>query len=170
MQRLTRLGWLTRAEVSFNDYGDRGRIDILAFHPPTATLLVVEIKTLVVDAQDVLGALDVKQRVGLRVGRSLGWVATAVVPALVVLETTTNRRRILQHPHLFGRYALRGRGASAWLRSPVPLTGGLLVMLNPPNRKHGDLRRAGRQRIRASKVQASVIQPPRAARLPHEPA
>ena len=166
MRRLTTLGWLTRAEVSFNEYGDRGRIDVLAFHPPTATLLVVEVKTLIVDAQQLLGGIDVKQRIGLRVGRSLGWVAKVVVPALVVLDTTTNRRRIREHPHLFGRFALRGRRASSWLRSPGPPNAGLLIMLKLPNRKHRDRRRAGRQRVRAATPRASVSQRPGPSRRP----
>ena len=148
MRRLEALGWLIRAEVSFNEYGDRGRIDLLAFHPSTGTLLVIEIKTLIVDAQDLLGSLDVKQRVSTRVARSLGWPARVVVPMLVVLKTTTNRRRIEQHPHLFGRFALRGRRAGGWLRNPGPLDAGLLIMVNVPDRNHNDLRRAGRQRVR----------------------
>jgi transcriptional regulator with XRE-family HTH domain len=159
MRRLGSLGWLTRAEVSFNEYGDRGRIDVLAFHPPTATLLVVEIKTLIVDAQDLLGGLDVKRRVGPRVARSLGWPATLAIATLVVLNTTTNRRRVGQHPHLFGRFAVRGRAASAWLRRPGPVDGGLLIMLNLPNRKHRDVRRAGRQRVRLLNQDPSVNRP-----------
>ena len=35
-------GWLVRSEVSFNHYGDRGRVDVLAFHPSARTLIVVE--------------------------------------------------------------------------------------------------------------------------------
>jgi transcriptional regulator with XRE-family HTH domain len=35
------LGWLIRVEVSFNHYGDRGRVDLLAFHPLLRVLLVV---------------------------------------------------------------------------------------------------------------------------------
>lgn len=148
MRRLEALGWLTRAEVSFNEYGDRGRIDVLACHPPTATLLVIEVKTLIADAQQLLGGVDVKQRVSIRVARSLGLPARTAVPMLAMTRTTTNRRRIAQHPHLFGRFCLRGRRATAWLRSPVPISGGLLVTLQVPNHNNGDVRRAGRQRVR----------------------
>ena len=159
-------GWMTRAEVSFNEYGDRGRIDVLAFHPQAATLLVVEIKTLIVDAQELLGGLDVKRRIGIRVARSLGWAARLAVPMLVVLRTTTNRRRFDQHPHLFGRYALRGRRARSWLRNPGPVDGGLLITLKVPDRNHGDVRRAGRQRVRLARARASVAQGPDQWRAP----
>jgi transcriptional regulator with XRE-family HTH domain len=160
MRRLAANAWLTRAEVSFNEYGDRGRIDVLAFHPASGILLVIEIKTLIIDAQELLGGLDVKRRVGIRLARSLGWPARTVVPMLAVLTTTTNRRRVAEHPHLFGRFGVRGRRAGAWLRHPGPLDGGLLIMVNAPDRKHSDLRRAGRQRVRRPTPRASVDPPP----------
>jgi transcriptional regulator with XRE-family HTH domain len=112
VRRLERLGWCVNAEVSFNSYGERGRIDILAYHPATRTLLVLEIKTVIVEVQAILGGLSVKQRVAPAVARSLGWRPAAVVPALVVTETTTNRRRLAEHERLFARFTLRGR--SGW--------------------------------------------------------
>jgi hypothetical protein len=63
---------------------------------------------------------------------SQGWAARTVVPALVVQEGTTARRRIADHAGIFGRYALRGANAIAWLRHPggdVPQ--GILVFVNP---------------------------------------
>jgi transcriptional regulator with XRE-family HTH domain len=39
------LGWLVRVEFSFNHYGDRGRVDVLAFHPLLRVLLIVEVKS-----------------------------------------------------------------------------------------------------------------------------
>lgn len=148
MRRLTALGWLVRAEISFNHYGERGRIDLLAFHPPTATLLVVEIKTVIADLQALLGGMDVKERVARQVGRSIGFRAGGVVSALVVLESTTNRRRVAEHAALLSRFALRGRAAWAWLRSPEAPCPGLLLTVKVPNRNGAALRRAGRQRIR----------------------
>jgi len=53
-QLLAMLGaeeWVTAAEVSFNIRGERGSVDILAFHPPTSSLLVVEVKSVVPDLQ-----------------------------------------------------------------------------------------------------------------------
>ena len=53
-------GWSVAVEVSFNHYGDRGRCDVLAFHPATGILAVVEVKTAIGDVQDLLGRLDTK--------------------------------------------------------------------------------------------------------------
>lgn len=54
--------WQVATEVSFNIYGERGSIDILAFHPETGYLLVIEIKSVVPDMQSMLASLDRKGR------------------------------------------------------------------------------------------------------------
>ena len=40
---LAATGWLVATEVSFNVWGERGSIDVLAFHPASRILLVVEV-------------------------------------------------------------------------------------------------------------------------------
>ena len=118
--RLERWGWEVIAEASFNHYGDRGRIDLLAWHSAATILLVVEIKTVVADAQDLLGALDVKVRVARSVALERGWPRVlAVVPVLLVAETSTNRDRIARLGSLFGQFAPRGRVAMTWMRRPM---------------------------------------------------
>jgi transcriptional regulator with XRE-family HTH domain len=147
-RRLARDGWVARAEVSFNRYGDRGRIDLLAFHPDTSTLLVVEVKTAIVDAQELLGGLDVKRRVAPSLARELGWAVTRTVPAIVVLAGTTARRRLTQLAPLFAAYSTRGRAALAWMRAPTSSASGLLVLAALPPNAGSDVRRAGRRRVR----------------------
>lgn len=136
------------AEVSFNNYGERGRIDVLAYHAVTRTLLIVEIKTLIVEVQAILGGLSVKQRVAPTAARPFGWRPAATVPALVVVETSTNRRRLAEHERLFARLTLRGRTALEWLRAPVGAPEGLLILLDSSNHRGTDVRRAGRERVR----------------------
>lgn len=119
-RRLERWHWLVRVEVSFNHYGDRGRIDLLAFHPATGTLLVVELKTDLVDVQDLLGSLDVKARVARRLATErFGWEVRTVVPAIVFVNDRTIRRRLARVEPLFERFALRGRSCISWLRRPT---------------------------------------------------
>jgi len=132
---LLSVGWLVQVEVSFNRYGDRGRIDIVATHPGTPILLVIEIKSGLGDLQETLGRLDVKARVGLHVAEDLGWsdIAT-VVPVLVIGDTRSARRAVAQHAALFARYAVRGRSALAWLRHPDgAMPPGLLWFATRPN-------------------------------------
>jgi transcriptional regulator with XRE-family HTH domain len=126
-------GWVVEPEASFNVFGDRGRIDILAYHPVAHVVLVVEIKTRVDDAQDLLGGLDIKKRVTPKLAADRGWSVAAVVPAIFVLEGTTARRRLDEHGALFAPFSLRARAAMAWLRQPKPPTpSGILALVSPP--------------------------------------
>lgn len=152
---LTAARWVVRSEVSFNHYGDRGRIDLLAYHEPLRVLLVIEIKTAVVDVQDMLGRLDVKTRVARGVASSLGWTRpTVIVPALVIVDGSTARRHIRSLEPLFSRYSLRGHAAMRWLRTPsasAPIAG-ILLFRKLPVRNGVDRRRAGRRRVRAPRA------------------
>lgn len=121
-QRLEAWGWAVRAEVSFNHYGDRGRIDLLAWHPATRTVLVVELKTDLVDVQALLGSMDVRTRIAPLLARRLGWEVAAVVPAIVFLEDRTTRRRLSQYIGLFDRFGLRGQPAITWVRRPTAVS------------------------------------------------
>lgn len=131
---LADIGWLVRLEVSFNRYGDRGRCDILAFHPLRRVLLVVEIKSRLGDLQETLGRLDVKARLGPVLAREVAWPSPAlVVPALVLAEHRTTRRLVAAHDALFARLDRRGPAARAWLRRPSGSTSGLLWFQSLPD-------------------------------------
>lgn len=123
------IGWRAEVEVSFNWYGDRGRVDAVAFHGETSTLLIVEVKIRLGDVQETLGKLDVKARLGPQLARQLGWPQPMrVVPCLVVADSRTARRTVADHTALFARFNLRGRAARRWLTAPTPeaVTGVLL--------------------------------------------
>jgi transcriptional regulator with XRE-family HTH domain len=123
-ERLANAGWLARAEVSFNHYGDRGRCDLLAWHPSTRSLLIIEVKSRIGDVQDVLGRLDVKVRLGALLAGQVGWGPPArIIPALVLKDDHAAHRILGRHQAIFSRYGLRGRTAVSWLRTPVNATG-----------------------------------------------
>lgn len=154
-------GWDVWNEASYSIYGERGRIDQVAYHPPTATLEVTEVKTGIWDVQDTLGRLDVKVRLAPRIAAERGWMVGRVVGALVVMEGTTVRRRVHEHAGLFARYSVRGRAANAWVRDPRASAGGLLVFISLPRTNLSGLRRAGQRRVRPSAASLSVAgQPP----------
>ena len=146
--RLSRDGWVVATEVTFSHYGERGSIDILAWHAASATLLVVEIKTVIVDIQALAASVDRRTRNAGEIARARGWRPRSIVPALMILDGTTARHRIDEHPALFARFRTRGWPARAWLRDPVGSPGGLLCFTKLPAARPADRRRAGRQRIR----------------------
>jgi len=71
--RLRSDGWEVATEVSFNIFGERGSIDILAFEPTTGALLVIEVKTVVPDVGGMLATLDRKVRLARELADARGW-------------------------------------------------------------------------------------------------
>lgn len=112
--------WQLRAEVSFSIYGERGSIDLLAWHEPSRTLLVIELKTELVDAGATLMTLDRKRRLAREIARGLGWDAATVAVVLIIADGRTNRRRFAERSSMI-RTALPsdGRAFRAWLRRPA---------------------------------------------------
>lgn len=118
-------GWIVRPEVSFAIRGERGVIDLLVWHAATRTLLVIELKTALVDIGEVLGTFDRKCRLALQVARDLGWDPITVGACLVISDTPTNRRHAAGFAGTF-RAALPDDGPAVrrWLRAPDgPLRG-----------------------------------------------
>ena len=62
-------GWIIAPEVTFAVFGERGAIDILAWHPAMRALLVIELKTEIVDVNELIGTLDRKRRLAARIAR-----------------------------------------------------------------------------------------------------
>jgi hypothetical protein len=143
-----RHGWEVWPEASYSIYGERGRIDLLVFHPPTGTLEVAEMKTGIWDLQETLGRLDAKVRLARGVAAERGWEVRTVVGALVIAEGRTARRRIAEHLVLFGGYELRGGAARAFVRHPRAGARGLLAFVSLPNSNQDRLRRAGQRTVR----------------------
>lgn len=113
-------GWDLSPEVSFSVFGERGVIDALCWHATTRTLLVVELKTELVDISELLGTLDQKVRLASRIASGRGWKPAAEVAAwLLVAESRTNHRRLAAHQEVV-RAALPddGRRVHGWLRHP----------------------------------------------------
>ena len=140
-------GWLTSLEVTFNDYGDRGSIDVFAWHPEWRSLLIVEVKSVVPDAQGTLAPLDRKVRVAPKLARERGLDPVSVSRLLVVSDTSTNRRRIGRFETLFAA-ALPDRGWAVRRLLSKP-SGSISGMLFLPDSTGDGTRRstAGRSRV-----------------------
>ena len=140
-------GWQVALEVTFNEFGDRGSIDIFAWHPSTRSLLVVEIKSVVPDAQGTLAPLDRKVRVAPKLARARGWDPSTVSRLLVIGDTTTNRERVRRFAELFdAALPVRGREVRRWLENPAGQIAGLWFL--PDSTGRGARRTtAGRTRV-----------------------
>jgi transcriptional regulator with XRE-family HTH domain len=80
-------GWQVEPEVSFSIYGERGFIDQLAWHAASAHLLVVELRTEIVDVNELLGTLDRKARLARTIASERGWRPEMVSVWLIVADT-----------------------------------------------------------------------------------
>jgi transcriptional regulator with XRE-family HTH domain len=117
-----RPGWIFRPEVSFAIWGERGVVDVLAFHPGHRALLVIELKTEVVDVNDLVGTLDRKARLAVEIAATCGWSVPRDVTVsawVIVAPGRTNRRRIHAHQTMLrAAYPLDGRSVAGWLAKP----------------------------------------------------
>ncbi len=113
-------GWEVTTEYSFNHYGDRGCVDVLAWHPLARALLIVEVKSELRDIQATLHALDVKVRVVPgRVREEKNWAVASVGSVLVLPALSTERDHVARHRQIF-EVALPERTVEVkrWLGQP----------------------------------------------------
>jgi transcriptional regulator with XRE-family HTH domain len=118
---LARHGWDVLIEVGFSRYGERGCVDVLGWRADRRALLIVEVKTSLVDLQATLGAIDRKRRiVPGELARERGWRPAATGVVLVVVDSSTARDVAARHRSTF-ESALPGRTVAVrhWLESPT---------------------------------------------------
>lgn len=118
--------WILAPEVSFSIYGERGVIDILAWHPGRRALLVIELKTDLADVNELVGTFDRKRRLARQIALARDWDPITVSAWLIVAASRTNRRRAGAHEAMLGA-ALPddGRTIRRWLRDPSRAFNGL---------------------------------------------
>ena len=141
-------GWTVVPEASFAIYGERGWIDLLAWHAASRSVLIVEVKTEIVDVQDLIGRVDRKRRLARKIVRERGWDPETVSVWIVVAEGPTNRRHFSSHEALLrAAFPVRGGELRAWIRAPAGSTAALSFFSNATE---GSVRRSfvSRKRVR----------------------
>lgn len=113
-------GWIVEPEVSFSIYSERGIIDVLAWHPTARILLVIELKTEVVDLNEMLGTLDRKRRLAWAIAKDRKWDPVVVSTWVAIADSRTNRRTVAEHATVLrSKLPTDGRGVARWLRRPT---------------------------------------------------
>lgn len=117
---LVAAGWVVRPEASFNSFGERGVVDLIAWHPGRRALLLVEIKTELVDPSGLLMVTDRRRRLAGVIARDSGWHPLIVAQWVVLADGRTNQRRVAEHRALLrAAFPNDGRSIPGWLREPV---------------------------------------------------
>ena len=133
-------GWEVLVEYGFNHYGDRGSVDVLAWHEASRTLLIVEVKSRLTDLQAMFTSFARKLRIvpGL-VRREHGWDARHLGRLVVMPGSTVNRSIVANHAATFATlFPERMPAIGTWLRRPDRSLGGVWFVSNVhgANAKH----------------------------------
>ena len=150
LERLRSRGWEVRTEVSYSIYGERGSIDVLAWHEPTRSLLVVEVKTSIVSGEETLRKHDEKARLAGRIAvEQFGWRARIVSRLLILPDLSTPRRqveRVATVMHV--AYPDRGVAVREWLARPAGPVAGIVFLPAIEGPKRGVTGALSRRRVR----------------------
>lgn len=139
---LTEAQWIVRPEASFNHFGERGVVDLVAWHAATRTLLLTEIKTELVDPSGLLATTDTRRRLAGVIARESGWDPRVVAQWVVLADGRTNQRRVAEHRALLrSAFPADGRALAGWLANPV---GGLDALWFLPDVAVGGTGRSAR--------------------------
>ncbi|HEX7590644.1 MAG TPA: helix-turn-helix domain-containing protein [Candidatus Limnocylindrales bacterium] len=119
VKRLTAAGWIVRPEHTFSVWGERGSIDVLAWHPSSRALLCIECKTKLPDLQDVLSTMDRKRRLAREIAKLEGWDPAFIGSVLVVCDQKWARNAVRRSGAVFDA-ALPARTVEVrrWLACP----------------------------------------------------
>jgi transcriptional regulator with XRE-family HTH domain len=144
--------WEVAAEVTFSRWGERGAIDLLAWHPASRTLLVVEVKSEIVEAGRLIAQVDRYRRLAPDIVRPRGWFPARVATWVVVVDSRTNRRRVADNrAALRNSYPDDGRVLRGWLGNPSRPLSALSFM---PDERAAHLTR-GSDRQRRVRIRAA---------------
>jgi HTH-type transcriptional regulator/antitoxin HipB len=131
-------GWEVQAEVAFAIGAARGSVDLLAWKGGVGAVLIIEVKSELTSVEETLRRLAIKQRLAREITREAAGLTPSVNgTALVLPETSTARRRVVEHATTFAsRLPQTGRDLRTWLHAPnralaavwflstVPMVGG----------------------------------------------
>jgi hypothetical protein len=143
-RRLEAAGWTVAREVRIEDGRYLGWIDLLAFDPASATLLVIEVKTQIDDVGGIERSIDWHVRGAYRAAQRLGWRAEHIAAWLVALATDEVDAELRRNRTIWASvFPHRApEMANAVRVPPGPLPGRGLALVDPRSRRRDWLIRA----------------------------
>lgn len=132
--RLAAARWEVVAEWTFNHYGERGSVDVVAWRPDHRALLVIEVKSRIVEVGQLHAGVDRKLRIaGSLLPDERGWRARHVGGIVVLPDDRAAYASVQRHRSLFAvSFPARTVEVRRWIARPAgPLRG--LWILPPTN-------------------------------------
>jgi hypothetical protein len=153
-QMLVAAGWAVRPEVSFSHFGERGVVDLVAWHESSQTVLLIELKTELADINDLLAVTGRRRRLALVIAEPLGWKPANVAQWVVIAAGRSNERRVAAHRTLLrAAFPADGRSIAGWLANPVGSPSALWFL---PNSHSVSRRRGPATPIRVRRPRSNV--------------
>jgi transcriptional regulator with XRE-family HTH domain len=138
-RRLERFGWTVETEVEIAGSYGPGWIDILAFHPGSGRLLVVEVKTEIHDLGRIQRTLAWYESRSAAAARQRGWQVRTTHAALLILGTEVVDRDLHDNRQLLATaFPVRASELARFLEEPfanVPRRGRSLALIDPLSRR-----------------------------------
>lgn len=164
-ERVSRLlveaGWEVQPEVSFNHFGERGIVDLVAWHAATSTVLLIELKTELGNVNELLGVADRRRRLASEIARPFGWQPMRVGRWVVLAESRTNHRAVARYRTVLrAAFPTDGRAVQGWLARPLTPLSALWFL---PDSAGSSTRLRTAPRVRVRRSGPSVHQPPQPA-------
>ena len=123
---LPRHGFNVKTEHTFNEYGERGSVDIFAGQAATRAVFVGEAKSEWGSLEETLRRQDMKVRLAPKLAEeAFGWRPLAVASVLIFPDDRTCRRVAERYGPSLSAYPARGREIRRWLRRPTGTLGGI---------------------------------------------
>lgn len=117
--RLRRAGWRVIAEVPTGALAPTGWMDIVAYRPSDNAVLVIEVKTAIPDAGDVMRQVTRYEIEAPWAAMRQGWQPSLIRVALVVLDTQEATRTVAANRELFkAAFTGRPQDLAAWILDP----------------------------------------------------
>jgi transcriptional regulator with XRE-family HTH domain len=156
VRSLAASGFEVAVEYSFNHFGERGAVDVLGWAPQSRALAIVEVKTRIVDIQDLIATLDRKRRlIPPLVAADRGWRAGPIGTLVVLPESSTTRDAVARHAATFdAAFPGRSRAVRRWLHEPDGEVRGLLFVRDT---SAGGLARGAGERTRVGRPRRTRI-------------
>jgi transcriptional regulator with XRE-family HTH domain len=118
--------WIVQPEVTFSIYGERGSIDVIAWHPGRRAFLIIEVKSTIGDVGGLVRQVDRYRRLARDIARDRNWSPAFVGVWVVVADGRTARRRFAEHGTTLRRaFPADGHAMEGWIHRPERDVSGL---------------------------------------------
>lgn len=123
---LPRYRFQVRTEYTFNEYGERGSIDVFAAHDAARAVFLGEAKSEWGSLEETLRRQDLKARLAPKLAEdAFGWRPSSIASVLIFPGDRTARRITERYRAALTGYPARAREIRAWLRNPAGPLGGI---------------------------------------------